>query len=377
MIANFKRLPVVAVFVTLAAVCACQNKYERLPKASASVTQALKERYLALIKEAKKLSGGDPFELLHHFSNAALTAVQPADFAKQAQNFIKRASSGALDKVKIKGARAPGKVRLLLVDYGDDSGAIPFVQGADGWSIDDVEIAFGKTDKEINLKGNMPLSPPSPLAALAQLNDPQAAETDQVKAALALAEAKKKDIAEKYAGRVKGSWARAALLYAAWKSGGNCQPFAKIFPTGGSAQDRLYQADSDAFRTLLKGLCQCAAESNNYRATLKVYQACHQAPAQPRSEFVDPLVELANAKPAYILQAARRAGIPYDEDPAAHIVVGALHGEKKTAFHQYLHQQAKKRGPLGKLAADWVAKMAKLDEEEPPEAQEQKKQPAQ
>ena len=372
-----KRLLGAVLVSVMTAVCACQNKYERLPQASASVFQALKERYLALVEEAKKLQGGDPFELLHHFSNAALTATPPAEFTAKAQAFIERASSGALDKVKITGTRAPGKVRLLLVDDGENSGAIPFVQGADGWAIDDVAIAFGQLDKEINLQGNMPVSPPSPLAALAQLRDPQAAESDQVQAALALAEAKQKEIAGKYAGKAKGPWARTALLYAVWKSGGDCQAFAKAFPADGSAQDKLYQADSDAFRTLLQGLCQCAADSGNFRPALKVYRACRDAPAQPRSEYVDPLVKLANAKPAYILQAALRAGIAYDEDPAAHIVVGALHGEKKTAFHQYLHQQAKKGGRLGKLAADWVERMAKLDEEEPPEATGQKEQPAQ
>ena len=48
-----KRLLGAVLVSVMTAVCACQNKYERLPQASASVFQALKERYLALVEEAK------------------------------------------------------------------------------------------------------------------------------------------------------------------------------------------------------------------------------------------------------------------------------------------------------------------------------------
>ena len=355
------------VLVGLGLLAGCQGKYERLPAASERDREALSERFRALIQEAKTLKPEEGMSLLHHFSAASLTAMQPAEFSAASSKFITGAAGGTLDAIKIAGAREPGKVRLLLVELPAGKGAIPFVQTGDGWKIDDVGVAFGDITKEINLKGAMPVSPPSALASVAMLQNPQATTGDKVRAALALAEAKDQATAEKFAAKEKkGSWGKAALLYAAWKSGAACEPFGEAMPVSGEALDELYDDDSDAFRKLLAGLVECASTSSSPSAALAVYKGCHGVSAGARSEYVDPVILLANAKPEYILLAALKADFPYEEDPVANIVVGALHGEKETAFHQYLHDPAGKKGMLAALAKDWVQKMAERDVLEPP-----------
>jgi len=345
----------------------CQGKYERLPKASERDKEALTERYRALIQEAKTLKPEEGMNLLHHFSEATLTAMQPAEFQAAASKFIADAAAGKLDAVKIAGAREPGKVRLLLIELPASKGAIPFVQTADGWKIDDIAVAFGDHAKELNLKGNMPASPASSLASVAMLQNPQATSGDKVRAALALAGTKDQATAEKFAGKEKkGSWAKAALLYAAWKSGAACEPFAEAMPVVGEALDELYEDDSEAFRKLIAGLTECASTSASHGAAVAVYKGCHAVAAGARSEYVDPVVALANAKPEYILKAALKCNIPYEEDPVANIVVGALHGEKETAFYKYVYDPAGKKGKLAALAKAWVEKMNQRDEIEPP-----------
>ncbi|RME27106.1 MAG: hypothetical protein D6806_05150 [Deltaproteobacteria bacterium] len=361
---TFVRIATVAALAAFGPL-ACQGKFERLPKASDSETQAMKERVSALIEEARKLTPDKAIDLVHHFSYAALTVTSLEDYNRLSSEFITNVKAGKWDGMKVKGGREPGKVRLLLVEAGGKEGAIPFVQGGDGWVIDDVAIGLGQLEKEPNLKGTTPASPPSPLAALSQLHDPTASETEKVQAAMALAEGKQGQVAGRLVAQVKTPWARTALLYAVWKSGGSCENFATAFPTKGDLLNKLYSEDSDTYRKLVEGLCKCAAEASNYKVALKVYRACKKAPEGPRSFFVDPIVELANTKPGYVLKAALAAKIPYDEDPAGHIVVGALHGETESNFYRYLHKVAKGRGRLARLAADWVKRMAKLDELEP------------
>lgn len=356
----------------------CQDKYERLPAASEKELQSLKERYQALIDEAKQLKDGSPMKLLHHFSNAALTTVQPADFKAKAGKFIADAAAGNLDNVDIRGARAPGKVRVLLVTVGGNKVVIPFVQTGDGWKFDDVDLAFGDPQKEPNLEGCSPASPPSILASVVSLQDPQATELDQVQAAIQLAEANDKATAEKFLGKVKKPWAKAALLYAVWKSGGACEPFAKAFPVDGEKQTEMYDSDYDSYRALLHGLFECAFISKSFDPTLRIYTACYKVEGGARSEYVDPLVGnpqmepdylkvgLANQKPDMIVKAAVKTNYKYEQDPIANIVVGGLHGEKKTGFYQYIYKKARGGGKTGNLAKDWVEKMEKRDELEPP-----------
>jgi hypothetical protein len=346
---------------------ACNGKYNRLPQASERELQTLTERYRALVAEAKNLGEGQYFQLLHHFSSAALTLVPPDDFQKRAQAFVEKARSGALDKLDVKGARDPGKVRLLLLKLGKEDLAVPFVQEADGWKIDDIAVGLGDATLEVNLKGNTPASPPSLLAAVAVLSDKEAADVDLVHAGLLLAEAKKGEMARSALAQVSSPWGRTALQYALWQSGGKCEAFADAFPIDTEQQSKLYNSDTDSFRQLLKGLAKCAAASD-YKVALKFYRGCHLAEAQPRSEYVMPVQELANANPAAVLQAAVAAKINYDEDPAANILVGAFHGERQTEFFKYLTQASAKGGKLGKLAKDWLERMAKRDQEEPPEA---------
>lgn len=354
------------------------GKYEKLPKASEQVAQALTERYKALIDEAKTLKGKDPLALLHHFSHAALTAIQPAAFKQNAAKFIEAAAGGGYDDIDIRGARAPGKVRVLLVSTSKGKGAIPFVQSASGWKIDDVAVGFGDFEQELNLKGAMPESPPSVLASLAVLQDPQAGEIERVQAAIALAGTNEKATAEEFARQEKRPWAKTALLFAAWKNGGSCEPFAEAFPTDGEKQTELHDNDTDSFRRLLRGLFECAGISDSFEPVMKIYKGCYKVEGAPRSEYVDPLVGnpqasedfmktgLANIKPKLMLKACLRAGYKYEEDPAAHILVGGLHGEKDKKFHQVIHQMAEGRGRLARLAQQWVEKMAELDEKEPP-----------
>jgi hypothetical protein len=356
----------------------CQDKYERLPEASEKEVQALKERYQALIGESKKLNDGNSMKLLHHFSNAALTNTQPADFKAKASKFIADAASGKLDNVKIRGARAPGKVRVLLVTVDGDKGVIPFVQTGDGWKFDDVDLTFGDTQKEPNLEGSAPASPPSILVAIASLQDAQANELDLVQAAIRLAAANDRATAEKFLPRIKKPWAKAALLYAVWKSGGACEPFARAFPIDGEKQTEMYNNDDDSYQTLLHGLFECAFTSKSFEPTMRIYVGCYKVEGGARSEYVDPLVGnpklepehikvgLANQKPNLIVKAALKAKYKYEEDPVANIIVGGLHGEKKTGFYQYIYNKARGGGKAGNLAKDWVEKMGIRDEMEPP-----------
>lgn len=349
-----------------AGLVACPGKYDNTPKADAAVTEAMQERYKALIAEAKEIESGQQLELLHHFTSAILSQTEMQAFEKKAADFVSRVKAGKLDEVQFEGGRAPGKARLLLVDAPFAKGAVPFVKGADGWKIDDIEAGFGKYDKELNIKGNAPAKPPSSLAALALLKDPQADSIELVDAALSLARAKDRKSAEKYVAKVDAAWPKAALLYAVWRSGGKCEPFAKAFPIAGEKQKSLWERDTGNFRTLLKGLCECAAKAESSLPMMRVYKGCHQVEGGPRSEYVDPVVEMANARPGALLAVSLKVGIPYDQDPVANILVGALHGEKESAFYQYLHKHDRGRGPTHRLARQWVELMAKRDVEEPP-----------
>jgi len=349
--------------ISIFLVTACQSKYERLPKASTQEVEALTQRYHALVAEAKKAQ--DPNVLLRHFSHAILTKISPADFAAKAKPFISSAAAGELDKVKIKGARAPGKVRVLIVKTSAGKGAIPFVQSSDGWKIDDVDAAFGDFEKELNLDGHMPAAQASMLSFLSIFQDPQSSVNDRVQAALGLADTKDSAVIATLLAKEKKIWAKTALGYAAWKTGAACDSFAKAFPIDADSQKELYDSDSDSFRILLTGLCQCAASSDSPAATIKVYRGCHNIEGGARSEYVDPVVALANKKPAFILTAALKTKFPYEEDPVANIVVGAIHGEKKAGFYRYIYKKARSRGKSGKLAKSWVKKMKTRDEEEP------------
>ena len=358
-------------FVTLAMLwTGCPGKYDNAPEATAQETGAMKERYQALINEAKKIGEGQELDLLHHFSSPTLSQTKPAEFKSLASPFVALAKSGKLDSLEITGGRAPGKVRLLLITTEAGKGAIPFVKRADGWKLDDVETAFGKYEKEADIKGTAPAPSPSSLASLAVLQDPQASSYDLVQAGLELAEAKDKATADKFAATQKPGWAKTALLYAAWKSGGACEPFSKAFPIANEEQKELYDSDTDSYRTLLKGLTDCAGSSDKLGPTLKVYKGCHAVDGGARSEYVDPVVAMANAKPELVLKAALQAKLAYEQDPVANILVGALHGEQKSAFYTFLSTHAGGRGKTAKLAKEWFDKMATRDEIEPPGSEE-------
>jgi hypothetical protein len=344
----------------------CPGRYDSAPAAEQKETEAMKERYQALIAEAKKLAPGQELDLLHHFSSAVLSQTKPETFQQLAAKFIADVKAGKLDQLEITGGRAPGKVRLLLLATSEAKGAIPFVKGAEGWKLDDVEAALGKYDKELDIKGTAPAAKPSPLAALAVFQDAQSAALDRVLAALDLAVAGDRATAEKYSEAEKDAWARTALHYAAWKGGAACEPFAQAFPIDGKKQQKMYDNDSDAYRTLLKGLTECAGKSGRLEPVMQVYLGCSKVEAGPRSEYVDPVVEMANAQPELVLQAALKAKIDYDQDPVANILVGALHGEQKSAFYQFVGKHASGRSATARLAKDWVDKMAERDKLEPP-----------
>lgn len=344
----------------------CSGKYDAAPVASQKETEAMKERYQALIDETKKIQPGQELDLLHHFSTAVLSQTEPDTFSKQAGQFLAHVKAGKLDGWDVDGGRAPGKVRLLLVSTGLGKGAIPFVKGAEGWKLDDVEAALGQFDKELDIKGTAPAANPSPLAALAVFQDPQSSAVDRTLAGLDLAVAKDRKTAEKYVDDEKDAWARTALRFAIWKAGGACEPFAKAFPIDGQKQQQMYDNDSDAYRTLLKGLAECAGTSGNLDPVLQVYLGCRNVEAGPRSEYVDPVVEVANAQPELVLKAALKAKIAYEQDPVANIVVGALHGEQKSAFYQFATKHAGARSATAALAKEWLDKMAERDKLEPP-----------
>jgi hypothetical protein len=353
-------------------ITSCRDEYEKYPKAKESEQQALAERYKALVDDAKKLKPEGGLTLLHHFSTAALSGVSIDDFKTKAGKFISDAAAGKWDKVKIRGAHVPGRLRLLLITAPSGKGALPLVQSPDGWKFDDVDVAFGQFDKAFNIHGAVPVFPPSVLASLAVLEDSQASTKDKVQASIKLVGATSKDNIEQLAGMEQNRWAKAGLFYSAWKSSGSCDAFADAFPTDKEMQNELYTSDIDSFRTLLTGLIECATAAKNFGPTFKVYQGCFQADENPRSEYVAPLLSLANAKPEYIFHASLKAKYKYEEDPVANIMVGALHGEQQSPFVQFMNANIKKKTPLGKLAKFWAEKMADRDKEEPaqPEGQE-------
>ncbi len=351
----------------------CPGKYENVPDATEKETHAMKERYTALIDEAKKVESGQETNLIHHFSSGILSRTTPADFKEKAAKFVSEVKTGKFDSVDYSGGKSPGKVRLLIVSLQDKKGAIPFVKGAEGWKIDDIEAAFGKYDKELNIKGVTPADEPSALASLAVLMDSQSSSLDKVQAALDLAISKDKATAEKFSKNEKDPWAKTALLYAVWKSGGSCEPFAAAYPSRKETISELYDNDSDSYTTLTIGLTTCAASSKKLAPMLKVYKVCYEAEPGPRSIFAGPpddksnppLVDLADAQPMLILKAAVKQAIAYEQDPVANILVGSLHGEKKSKFYQFVTKRAKGRGKIAAVAKLWTEKMAARDVEEP------------
>ncbi len=340
----------------------CSGKYDNAPEASRVEFEAIRERYQALIDEARKAGDGRELDLLHHFGQAVLSRTETKTFEKLAARFVANVKTGKLDEIEAYGGRAPGKVRLLLVSTDGGKGAIPFVKGADGWKLDDVEAAFGKYDKDLDIMGTVRASASSELAALASLQDPQASSLDRVQAALELAEAGNRRTTEKYASGEKSPWPRAALLYAVWKSGGTCEPFAQAFPIEGDEQQRMYDDDTKAYRALLRGLIECASSSGKLPPVLRVYLGCHAAAESgPRSEYVDPVVKMADARPELVLEASVKARIAYEKDPVANILVGALHGEGESPFYQFVNRHARGRSRTARLARLWVAKMAERE----------------
>ncbi len=362
---KFSFLLVTSLALISLAFSACSSKFSSSPKAKDKVTQAMQERYQAMLEEAGKLKAENALDLLHHFGEAVLTRIKPDDFKAQAGQFIAEVGAGKFKDIKFNGGRAPGKVRLLLVNIEGKDIAVPFVKSADGWMFDDVDIAFGDSVKVPDVKGCVPVNPPSPLSAISTLMDAQASSLDRTSAAIDLADAKDQTTAKKYAAKEKETWPKTALLYAAWKGGAACEPFAAAFPADGALQKELYDNDTDSFRALVKGLTNCAAESKKLNPTLKVYQACYKAEGGTRSEYVDPVVALADAQPGFIIKAAIKSKYRYEEDPVANIVVGALHGIQKSKFYQFVTKKAGSSGASGKVAKAWVEKMAQRDKEEP------------
>jgi hypothetical protein len=346
------------------------GKYDKLPQTSDKETKMLGNRFQSLIDEAKQIKGTSPYKLLHHFSDAALSVVSPANFTKMANQFVSAVTADEYAEIEFVGGRAPSKIRILLFETPKIKGAVPLVKSVDGWRIDDVEIAFGKFDKEINQKGNRFASSPSALASLVVLEDKHASEQDIIEAALGLSELDDLATIKSFAKSESRPWAKTALLYASWKNGQNCQAFSTSFPIGTSQQNDMYNNNSDAFRTLLQGLFGCAKEQKALTPIIKIYRACYKAESGPRSEYVEPLLDLANAKPAQFLIAAIKAKYPYEQDPAANIVVNGLHGEKKP-FNKYLYKKRKAKGKLGKLAKLWLEKMSARDAVEPPGTHDQ------
>lgn len=355
-------------FSGLCLLCAgCRDEFERMPPASESELQTLIGRYQALVDEAKKTKPEDALQLLHHFTSAALSVVKPEDFMAKADKFITQAASGALDKVKIRGATKPPpsqRLRLLLITIPAGNGAIPFLQTADGWKLDDVDITFGDFAKKFNPNGTVPAYPPSLLSALSALQDSQSDTKEKVKAALRLLNADDKNMASQFVAKEANPWAKAALLYVIWKNGGQCDPFAKAFPIEEALQTQLYDADVDSFHSLLEGLCECASTSRDIEAIVKVYQGCYLASNGPRSVYPELVVPLANKKPEGMLKASLQSGYKYEEDPVANILVGGLHGEQQSAFYKFIVAHSRQPSKTGRLAKEWLAKMAEKDREE-------------
>jgi hypothetical protein len=360
-------LLIMLVAVSLPILAGCRDEYEKMQKASDRDLQTLTERYKALIAEAKGLKPEDALQLLHHFSTASLSSIQTEDFKNKAGKFIADVAAGKYDKMEIRGAREPGRLRLLLVTVDKAKGNIPFAPSPDGWKFDDVDVAFGNFEKKFNLKGSTPAYPPSLLSSVAVLQDSQATVKERVQAALRVATVQDRAIAERFAGPEKDPWVKASLLYAAWKSGATCEPFADAFPIERDPQTQLYDADVDSYQVLVTGIHDCAAASAKLAPTLRLYKACYQADEKPRSVYVQSLVNLASAKPEYVLKAAVQLNYKYEEDPVANILVGALHGETGNPFFQYISKHSKEKGATAKVAKEWFEKMAARDQEEPAE----------
>ncbi len=355
------------------------SKYDRLPAATQAEFDAMRERYLALIKEAESIGEKEFVNLLHHFSRAALSNHSWNDFQDKATAFIRQSTQGGLKSIEMLSARSPGKVRLLMISTPQGKKSIPFVRGADGWVIDDIDLGFLSGDKEPLLTGTMPAASPSVLVPIATLQDSHTAEFDQVTAALSLSCSGCDDLAKQYLKTKSTPWLQTALWYAIWKAGGGCTEFSKSFPLEKSLQTDLYQADSKTYRILLQGLFGCAASSKSMDPILKIYRGCHQVDGGARSEYVDLLVGspdgdnealktgLANIKPESILKASLKLDIPYEEDPVANILVGGLHGEKDSHFVKYISSQSGSKTKLGKKAKTWAEKMSVRDKMEPVE----------
>lgn len=346
----------------------CRDEFERMPKASENELQTLIGRYQAFVEEAKRTQPENAFQLLHHFTTAALSVVKPDVFMSKAATFIAEAASGKMDKITIRGATKPppsGRLRLLLITIPMGKGAIPFAQSAEGWKLDDVDITFGDFEKKFNPNGTVPAYPPSLLSALSAMQDPQSDTKEKVKAALRLLDADDKAIAKQFVEKETNPWAKAALLYVLWKNGGPCEPFAKAFPIEESTQKQLYDTDIDSFRSLVGGLCDCAESSRDLAPTLKVYQGCYTAAeAGPRSVYAELVIALANKRPEMMLKASLQAAYTYEEDPVANILVGGLYGEQQSAFYKFITVQAKQPSKGGQLAKLWVKKMAEKEREE-------------
>ena len=235
---KFSLLLVTSLAVFTLAFSACSSKFSSSPKAKDKVTQAMQERYQAMLEEAGKLKAENALDLLHHFGEAVLTKIKPDEFKTMAGKFIANVGTGKFKDIKFNGGRAPGKVRLLLIHLEGKDIAVPFVKSADGWMFDDVEIAFGDSVKEPDVKGCVPVNPPSPLSAISTLMDPQASSLERTSAAIDLADAKDQATSKKYAAMEKEAWPKTALLYAAWKGGAACEPFAAAFPADGALQKK-------------------------------------------------------------------------------------------------------------------------------------------
>jgi len=353
------------VLVPLAFTAGCRDEYERMPAATDAEAQAITELYKRFLADARATKPEDGLLLIRHFSSASLSSVAVPAFKEKAAKFIGEVAGGAWDKLDIRGARAPSRVRLLLVTTPAGKGNIPFVQAAGGWKLDDVDIAFGDFLKKFNDKGAVPAFPPQITASLAVLQDPLAAPKEKFKEALRLADEAHKALIAELLGQDNAPAVKAALLYAQWKAGaGGCEPFARAFPIERAPQKELFDGDVDSYRVLLAGLIECAATSKDVEPMLRLYKGCHQAEDATRSEYVEPVVQLATAKPELVLKAALQANLKYEEDPVANIVVGALHGEQTPMLKQ-LNQQAKGSGKAGALAKLWLQKMAERDEAEP------------
>ncbi len=346
----------------------CRGELDRYPKATDSEFQSMKVRYNQLLEEAKKLKPQDGVRLVALFSAATLSHFSVEDFKAKAGEFIQAVAAGQFDKVTIHEARALKRIRVLVVTTAAGKGAIPFTQTGGGWKFDDVGSAFGNFRTKFDDHGTVPAFPPSSTASLAVVLDTHGDSKERLKAALRLGSPKNKDWIGPLAAREEDSLIRAALLYAAWKAGASCESFALKLPLEKEVQKRLYDTDVDSFNALIGGLIECAKSSSNDGVLFAVYQGCFQSDEAPRSIYVEPLLELAKAKPQAMFQAAMKASYPYEQDPVANILVGAFHGEKSNPFFIYLSQQAKKKKTKpGKLAKFWLTKMAERDQIEPPE----------